>query len=178
MMDSSLGYGRVTRALHWSMAVLFALQFSSAALHLVAEASVLEKIFWPTHRPVGFTLFLLALVRGSWGLANLRRRPPHDSRLTRIALAGHLSAYGLMIAVPSFALLRAYGNGRGFSFFGQQVVPATGRRTERLTQLGDTLHGELAWCLLLLVGAHATMALVHHFVFRDATLVRMTRGAP
>ena len=86
--DSPSGYGTVARALHWGMAGLFAWQFTSALLRVVAEDTPVEGFFWSTHYSVGFTLWLLVLVRGAWGLANLRRRPRTEGTPGLAAAAG------------------------------------------------------------------------------------------
>lgn len=176
--DSPAGYGAVTRALHWGMAALFAWQFASAILRVVAEDTAIEGFFWSTHYSVGFTLWLLVLVRGVWGLVNLRRRPrPEGSpALAAAARAGHLALYGLMILVPSLAILRAVGGNRGFSVYGLRLVAPGGEPNPLLTAPGNALHGVLGWTLLVLVVGHIVMALYHGHVRGDATLDRMTRG--
>ena len=57
-------------------------------------------------------------IRGS--RQNLQNRPQHQgsAMLRRGATAGHLALYILMIVVPSLAIARAFGNGRGFSAYG------------------------------------------------------------
>jgi cytochrome b561 len=39
------------------------------------------------------------------------------------------------------------------------------------------VHEYLANTLLILAGIHACAALMHHYIFRDRTLVRMVPGA-
>lgn len=176
--DSPAGYGVVTRALHWGMAALFAWQFLGAMLRVAAEDSAMEQFVWSTHYQVGFTLWLLVLVRGAWGLANLRRRPGHAGSPATAAAAklGHLALYGLMVAVPSLALLRAIFSGRGFGVYGIELVAAGGTRVPALMAPANALHGLLGWALLALVIGHVAMALYHAHVRKDPTLARMTRG--
>ncbi|MFT3974422.1 MAG: cytochrome b [Amaricoccus sp.] len=179
LWDSPSGYGSVTRALHWGMAALFAWQFAGALLHLLADKTAIERFFWNTHFSVGFTLWLLVLVRGAWGLANLRRRPAHEgsARMARAAKAGHLALYALMVAVPSLAILRAVGGTRGFTVYGIQLSAPRQAAIPALTAPGNALHSLLGWVLLALVVGHVVMALYHARVRRDGTLERMTRGA-
>lgn len=176
--DSPAGYGIVTRALHWGMAGLFLWQFASALLRVFAEDTGVERLFWSTHYSVGFTLWLLVLVRGVWGLANLHRRPrPEGSpAMARAARAGHLALYGLMIAVPSLAILRAVGGTRGFSVYGVQLAAPREAAVAWLTAPANALHGLLGWALLALIVGHVVMALYHTRIRRDGTLERMTRG--
>jgi cytochrome b561 len=176
--DSPSGYGLVTRLLHWSMAGLFVWQFATAILHLIDEDSaIVDTVFW-SHRATGFLLLLLVFLRGGWGIANLRERPGHRAgALGRAAKLGHLAIYALMILVPALALARAYSTGRGFTWFGMEIIDATGAEVELLKAVTNSLHGPLGWLLLALILGHVAMSLVHHFIFRDGTLQRMARGS-
>lgn len=174
---SPVRYDAFTRYLHWGMAVLFAWQLTSVTLRVTAEDSAIEGFFWSTHTTVGFLLFVLAFMRGAWGLATLGGRPPHRGTLNgRLVAAGHLALYVLMIAVPSLALLRAYGRGKGFSALGVQIMPATGETLPGLVALGNGFHGLLGWTLFTLIAGHIVMVAVHRYYWQDDRLSRMRGG--
>lgn len=176
--DNPSGYGAITRALHWGMAALFAWQFAGAILRVVAEDTGIEGFFWSTHYTVGFTLWLLVLLRGAWGLANLARRPVHEGApiMALAAKLGHLALYLLMFLVPFLAILRAFGGTRGFTVYGVQLAAPGGEAVPALTAPGNALHGLLGWALLALIVGHVAMALYHAHVRKDPTLDRMTKG--
>lgn len=161
------------------MATLFAWQFVGAILRIAAKDSAIAGFFWSTHYSLGFTLWLLVLGRGAWGLANLSRRPRHEGSGASALAAklGHLALYVLMTLVPTLAILRAVGGVRGFSVYGVQLVAPGGEAIPALTAPGNALHGLLGWALLALIVGHVAMALFHTHVRKDATLDRMTRGA-
>lgn len=174
LSDSPARYGLVSRTFHWGMAALFAAQFLSAAAHWgLARDNALREALWSYHGALGTTLFLLVLLRGLWGLANLPRRPAHSGAAGRAAVAGHAAIYGLMVIVPAVRLLAAAGSTRGFSYLGIPVFPA--RETEIAWMLAPAeWHGELGWILALLVLGHIAMAIVwHRLILRDDTLQRM-----
>ncbi|MFG1412054.1 cytochrome b [Xanthobacter sp. VTT E-85241] len=175
--DTQAGYSLISRALHWLMALLFAWQFTSALLHFFADDTAVKAFFWATHASVGFTLYLLSLVRGAWALANWRRRPTHSgSPLERAASMGHLALYSLMIIVPLLAILRAIGNGRGMRVYGLELIAPGGEPNLLLTTPANVAHGVLGWTSLVLTVGHVGMVLLHSVVWRDATLDRMTKG--
>lgn len=180
-LDTPARYGLVSRALHWGMALLFAWQFAGMVVKVTAGRTPLTAFLVGTHASVGALLFLLILLRGAWGLYNLRRRPPHEpGPLGLAARLGHLALYALMLAVPALALLRQYGSGRAFAPFGIPLWPASGERMEALVAPANTAHGLLAWTLLALIGGHIAMVLLHRFLWRDGVLARMAgraRGA-
>lgn len=178
LRDTRQGYGIVSRTLHWAMALLLVMQVTTALLHLLAGDGPAARMLWPWHFQIGFTLWWLVLLRGTWALANYRRRPPHEgSRLqARAATAGHLALYTLMVAVPTLALLRAAGRGRGVRLYGIQWLPEGTPEIPALTVPANLLHGTLGWVLASLVVGHVGFALWHGFVRRDGTLSRMWRG--
>lgn len=165
-----LRYDPVSRALHWSMAALLFWQFASAGAHFLFEDTAIEAFLWPTHKPAGVLLLLLALLRLGWA-ASAGRRPPAVDLGSRI---GHVVLYVLMIVVPTIALIRQYGSGRAFAPFGIPLFAGfEGERIDWTIRLGGALHGELGWLLLLLVLGHVGMAFVHRDAAGRRVLHRM-----
>jgi len=174
LLDTPLRYGLVSRLLHWGMAALFAWQFSGMAIKLLLGRHPVSSFFVGTHASLGALLFLLVLLRGAWGLLNLRRRPPHGPGLLgRAATLGHLAIYALMVAVPALGLLRAYGSGRAFAPFGIPLWGAQRETIPGLVEAGNAAHGELAWVLLAVIAGHVAMVVVHRVVLRHGVLPRM-----
>jgi len=173
-LDNRNGYGLISRAFHWLMAILFLWQFISALLRVFAKDTELYNFFWSAHHQLGFALLILVFLRGLWGLLNISRRPHKHGHAGKLALLGHLVIYGLMFAVPAVAVLRTYGSGRGFSFLGVRIFEQTSVQNAALTAPGNALHGLLGWVLLAAVAGHVLMALFHHFALRDDTLRYMT----
>ncbi|KAF1019289.1 MAG: Cytochrome b561 [Paracidovorax wautersii] len=171
--DTTGRFGRISRWLHWTMALLFLWQFTGMALKEMLGRTPVSAFFVGTHRDVGVLLFTLLLVRAAWGLYNLGRRPPHQPGVIgALAVAGHLALYGLMFIVPSLALLRQYGSGRAFAPFGVPLMGAS-EPVAWMVAPANAAHGLLAWLLLALIVGHVAMVLVHRFVWRDAVARRM-----
>jgi cytochrome b561 len=176
LFDDANGYGLVSRSLHWLMAALFALQFLSAIFHFIDRELPVTQLLWATHYSVGFTLLVLVVLRAVWGLINLGHRPPHGKGLLGLAsLGAHLAIYALMIFIPSVAVLRAYGGGRGMTVYGVQIFQP-GERNEVLVAPAHLLHGPAGWLLLVMVIGHIGMVFVHKYAWREDILGRMTRG--
>lgn len=177
LFDHPDGYGSVSRALHWLMAILFTWQFVSAILHAVDREMPAARFFWSWHMSVGFLLLLAVVLRGAWALINIGRRPPYAASFLGIAARlGHLALYVLMGAVPLLATLRAYGSGRGLSVFGIEVFAGGGERIPALMAPANAAHGLLGWALLILTLGHVAMAIAHTYLWREDTLTRMLRG--
>lgn len=178
--DTPQRYGLVSRALHWGMAAVFAWQFAGMAVKILVGRHPVTAFMVGSHASVGTLLMLLVLLRGAWGLANARRRPRHAPGLMgRLATAGHLLLYALMLVVPSLALLRAAGSGRGLAFFGIPVfAPFEGGPVGWMVAPASAAHGLLAWTLLALVAGHVLMVVVHRWLWRDDVLQRMAGRLP
>lgn len=174
LIDQPDRFGLITRILHWGMALLFAAQFLSALAHwALPRENALRDTLWSYHAALGATLFLLVLLRGIWGLANLPRRPAHSGRVGQAAVAGHAAIYALMIIVPATRLLAAAGSDRGFSYLGLQIFPPRDAEIAWM-QAPSELHGELGWVLALLIFGHIAMAVIwHRLIRRDDILQRM-----
>ena len=178
-LDTPTRYGRISRWLHWGMALLFAWQFIGMGLRIALGRTPLVSFFVGTHASVGLLLLVLVLLRGAWGLANRGRRPPHGCGwLGRAALAGHAALYLLMVVVPLLALVRAYGSGRALVWFNAVPVFAAGPKNEALIAPASLLHGPLAWTLLALVAGHVGMVLLHRWLWRDDVPQRMIGHVP
>ncbi len=176
-MDSPERYGLVSRTLHWAMAYLLIWQlFSILIWKIFGRAEWVKTVtsFGPYHGTVGLLVIVLVAVRSGWALTNRSRRPPHEpGRLGRVALTAHLTFYLLMFVVPALALLRAYGNGKGWSPWGLPLIPKTGVMVDWVVAPARALHRPLAWLLFGLIAFHILAALYHRFVLRDRILHRM-----
>ncbi|MCE8021687.1 cytochrome b [Halomonas sp. MCCC 1A11036] len=152
-------YGRVNRYLHWGMALLLAWQFTTTSVRVLLSDTALDELLWSTHRPTGFLLLALVVVRVAWAFASRASQPPALSAAARL---GHLTLYGLMLVVPSVALLRQYGSGRAFEPFGIPLMPGfEGERIEWMVAAGSLFHGVLGWTLLALIVGHVAMVVWH-----------------
>lgn len=173
-LDTPERYGRVSRAFHWLMAMLFAWQFAGALLYVGIGDTAVTRVVGASHFTLGFTLFLLVLLRGIWGLANIRRRPTHKGRLGRAASIGHGAIYALMIVIPSLALLRQYGTGKPFTPYGIPLMFERDGKIPWMIAPADLLHSWLGFTLMVVVLGHAAMAVVHRLKWKDDVLARMT----
>lgn len=173
LMDTPDRYGLISRMLHWAMAVLIFWQFGIVGAYgLLGQSPLLDRIagFGPSHGVVGLLILGSLAVRVMWRRINARRRPPSPNIMARLL---HGVFYALLFLIPAIALLRSFGNGRGWSHWGIQIVPATGVEVPWMVTLGNMAHGELAWILIALVGGHVVMATYHGLVRKDGLARRM-----
>lgn len=174
--DSPQRYGRISRWLHWSMALLFAWQFAGMIAKVtLGRDAALTGTLSGAHAHIGLLLLALMVVRAIWGLMNMGQRPSNGTGMVGIAAwLGHAGLYVLMLVVPSLAALRMLGNNRPFSWFG--IIPlndGTGEKVEWMVAPASAVHGLLGWALLALIAGHVLMVLVHRWVWKDDVAQRM-----
>jgi cytochrome b561 len=104
--------------------------------------------------------------------------PTQFGRLLEIASrVSHWTLYALLVAVPFVDIVVQLKRGQPLPILGLWDVasPWAADRATARSALG--VHEVLANVLLILAGIHAGAALLHHYAFRDRTLVRMLPGS-
>lgn len=127
------------------------------------------------HKSIGILLFAVMLLRLLWRFSNPKPAAlASHGRLTRLAsAAGHALLYvGLFVLMLSGYLIST-ADGRGIEVFGWFTVPALISGLPQQEDIAGKVHEYLAWALVIFAGVHALAALKHHFIDRDATLLRM-----
>ncbi|MDF3981571.1 cytochrome b [Luteibacter sp. PPL201] len=174
-MTTSPMFHPVARVLHWLMAVMvLAMLFIGAGM----VSTLSEKHTWllAIHKPLGMTVFVLALVRLAFRLTHRAPPLPADLPLWQrfAAHASHWLLYGLMIAMP----LIGWGM---LSAGGYPVSLGEGVRLPSILPADPVLfawlrgaHRYLAWLFFLTFLAHMGAALMHGLIRQDGVLRSMT----
>lgn len=170
VLDTQDRYGAVSRAIHWSMAVLLILMLASDWL-MEAFEGLGESQLMGLHKSIGLLLVGLLLFRLAWRWVN-RGRPAAPSHWQRAARLGHLALYSLMVLIPVSGLLAAWGSGHGVAFFGLPLI-SSGGEIEWLEDAAEETHEVVANLLWLVIGGHVLAALAHQFWLGDRTLQRI-----
>ncbi|WP_193133539.1 cytochrome b561 [Klebsiella grimontii] len=126
------------------------------------------------HVSCGISIFVLMAVRL---LVRLKSPTPPivpkpSPMMTGFAHLGHLVIYLLFIALPAIGMVMMYYRGNPWFAFGLTMPHAA----ESDFELVDTLkvwHELLANTGYFIIGLHALAALMHHYLWKDNTLLRM-----
>ncbi|MBC3335537.1 cytochrome b [Pseudomonas [fluorescens] ATCC 17400] len=176
LRNTSTRYGWVSIVIHWSVAlVVFGLFGLGLWMVGLDYYSMWRKDAPDLHKSIGITLFAVMLVRIVWRL--LSPPPPalaSYSRMTRIGAAfGHAFLYLGLFAVMIAGYLISTADGVGIPVFGLFEIPAVVSGLPDQADVAGLVHLYLAWVLVVFAGLHGVAAFKHHFIDRDATLVRM-----
>lgn len=167
-----LHYDSVARGLHWLIAVLVVAAF---ALGLLVDTfpSSWEDGVVNAHKLIGVSILCLAVLRLVWRAGH---KPPATQPigwlLERLAYAGHVLLYCLMMAVPLIGLAFAAWSGQGIDFGVFSIAPLMVENHAVARQIGE-IHELAAYLLICLASLHALVALWHHFIRKDDVLRRM-----
>lgn len=191
LRNTEYTYGTVAKTFHWLTALLFLCAYVFVYYRQwFTEKNTPENLTaLQLHLSVGITVGVVVILRILWRYSN---RPPElepGSALEHTAAKlGHLALYAVMIIAPITGYL---GTGLATDYFFlfeipkfentalfQMIAETTGQTFKEFEKPIDFIHkdilGEkLIWLLIL---GHAGAALYHHFVKKDRTLIKMTRG--
>ncbi|HLS43371.1 MAG TPA: cytochrome b [Paenalcaligenes sp.] len=173
MSDTRDRYGRLTRWLHWGMALLVIWQFLKLGDRINDGEHWIGQTLVPWHISIGVALLVLALIRVLWAMKQSPNRPQHTGSTAPLVKGGHFLLYVVMLLVPITGALLMVGNGYGLEAFGIQLVAESEAEIAWMANIGS-LHSPIAILFVALVVGHVCAALYHHFVVRDDTLKRMT----
>jgi cytochrome b561 len=170
-------YGALAQLFHWVIVVLVITQF---VLALRAEGlSPIKKIgVLATHKSIGITILVLAVLRLAWRLFNLV--PPQPRGMPRWQeLAAHVShflLYALLFITPVLGWLMSSARAFSVSWFGLFTLPDFIEPNKAAFERLKDWHEAMAFTLAAIALIHLAAALKHHFYDRDDVLRRMLPG--
>ena len=183
LLNSTHGYGWLTKLLHWLIALLFALQYVSATIMIrtAADATTLgigQAAYYDWHKSLGLVALVLAIAR----LVNRRagELPPWAPTLTpleqKLIHRAEQLLYAAMLVMPLSGLAYVMAGGYGVRLFGVADLPNFIAVSPGVAATARWLHVASAILLLLPLGAHLALVLAHQFGLRDRLLERMLPG--
>jgi cytochrome b561 len=178
LTNSPSRYGAVPQSVHWLTAVFVVVGWLIGQFGDVLPKGSARDTGLLVHMGLGQCVIVLLVFRVIWRLAN-PPPPPEKTPLGRlleiVAQVSHVTLYALLITVPFLGIIVQLKRAGELPLFGLWPLPSPVDRATSRTIL--SLHGTLADALLILAFVHASAALVlHHWIWRDRTLVRMLPG--
>ncbi|MCB5944640.1 cytochrome b [Acidocella sp. KAb 2-4] len=173
---SATRHDGLTIALHWLTAALVVLQF------LLAETwdffpKPARHLMIVGHISFGLVLAAVFGARLLWRATPGRRHfndgPDLASRAARLM---HRLLYLLLGAEIILGVFTRWTDNHPLTLFGLLIPSPFGTFSKVTGEWVDQIHDITAWSIIILAGAHAAMALVHHYLMRDDVLRRMMPG--
>ena len=175
MQNTRPPFDAFTIALHWTTVLIVLALLGSGLLHGLIEQRSWAGALLRVHRSLGVTVWTLSLIRLGWRFTGAQF-PEFPSSMTRMhRLGARLSEYTLYVLLllqPITGFGQSIWRGRAVEVFAWSIPPLVPKDLA-LAGIFREAHEIGAWCMIVLVGLHATAALVHHFVLRDDVLETM-----
>lgn len=173
--EGSAKYGSLMISLHWLMLLLIVAVYACIELReLYPRGSGIREALKTWHYMLGLAIFALVwlrlVARFAGPVPAIIPQPPRWQQL--VANLTELAIYVFMIAMPLLGWLILSGENQPVPFFGIQL-PALIGENKALAHQFEEIHETVGNVGYFLIGLHAAAALVHHYVHRDNTLVRM-----
>ena len=180
LSNSTKGYGAIPQALHWLTVFLVALAWALGTFGDVLPKGGPRESGLFVHICAGIVILCLLVARLTWRLVD--PPPPPEATefgnwmgrwldpVTRIA---HFSLYALLVAVPVAGIVLQFARGDALPLLGFAEIASPWPKDRAFAHNVKEVHEILAHALVVLAAFHAAAALIHHWIFRDRTLVRM-----
>lgn len=168
-----LRYDPITQSLHWIIAVAVIATYAIGLIREDLPKGDFRNWLLSFHMSLGLLIAGLTVVRLGWRGFNPAPPALTGPAATLAARLGHLVLYLALFAIPLIGLAAAWSKGRTVGVFGLVVLPSPLPLDKPFAEQLEEFHGLAAHVLVILAGAHALVAIVHQFVFKDGTLGRM-----
>lgn len=164
-------YDRMTIALHWTTAALVAALWILGQTADLFPRGPMRTGMWSVHVTLGLALAAVLVARLAWRVGPGKALPAADPGLLHLIAKGtHYLLYLLLALAVGLGIANAFV--RGFSLFGLWSLPQIGDAA--LRRPINELHELAANAIMVVALIHAGAALVHHYLWRDGVLQRMT----
>lgn len=174
------GYGAVARSLHWLTVVLVAVAWALGTFDDVLPKGAARAAGLFVHISAGTAILAAVAVRLLWRMVDAPPRPePTTLGMwgSTAAKVAHVALYVLLVAVPIAGIVLQFARGEALPLFGLGEIASPWAADRAYARSVKEVHEVLADVLVALAAVHAVAALVHHWVFRDRTLLRMLPDA-
>jgi cytochrome b561 len=183
ILNSTRGYGALTKLFHWLIVFLFVFQYLSATIMLrtpdaATTLGVGQDTYFNWHKSLGLVALAVAVVR----LANrsVGQLPPWAPTLTTleqiIIHRVERLLYAAMFIMPLSGFLYVMAGGYGVVLFGLFELPNPIPASAVIASIAKWVHVASAMLLLLPLGTHLGLVLGHHFGLKDRLIDRILPG--
>lgn len=180
LMNSNAGYGGLTKAFHWAIVVLFALQYVGGNIMTSIDfnssyAGISTNAYYNWHKSLGLVALVIAVLR----IINrqMGQLPPWAPTLSKGERAfvhrAEQVLYLAMFVMPVTGWLYVMWGNYGVNLFGVWEMPRPLPRSDTLRDIAKWAHIGAGWVLLLAIIGHVGLVLRHQLLKRDGLLKRM-----
>jgi len=174
LVNTKQKFGSLTKLLHWTLFVLFVIQYFLAYRRGYFPDKSPEKLqYILLHKSIGVIALGVALMMVIW--RHLGKRPSLQNvnfMEKCLAKVTHLSLYIVALLLPLSGIGMSLFSGRSITIIKGISLPAL-TKNPTLAKILYTTHVTTTYAAIALVSLHVFAALYHHFIRKDRVLKRM-----
>jgi cytochrome b561 len=172
-MNTKKTYGAVAKSLHWTIFILVLIMIIGGfCLGYVPKEY--KNVIYNLHKLTGLIILALMMVRLVWALINVKPALPAPTPAWQCYAERvvHGLLYLIIIAMPVAGWIGSSAARKG-PHIGNINLNLPVPESKAVTEAAFEMHELIAFAIIFLVSLHVAAALYHHFVKRDAILLRM-----
>jgi cytochrome b561 len=172
------GYSLTARVLHWVTAVIVIGMIPVGIYMANASPGPMQDFLYDLHRSFGVVLLPIVLARLAYRFTHPPPPLPTDIPAVQRGAAHvvHYALYALLIVQPIVGWIATSAYRAPILVFWTFTLPPIWPEDRAFSERMFVVHKALGIAIAVLALMHIAAALYHHFVRRDATLMRMLRG--
>lgn len=174
-LNTSQRYGSISIILHWFILLLILPQVILAFYANMEPVGLTKFILLSRHKTLGILILMVTLLRIVWRFVSPPPAFPESMSSVEqtVARLTHVSIYLILIALPVVGWFLSSAANISINFFDLFILPDLIEPNKSAVEPLKRLHLTLAIGFALLLFAHISAALWHHFARKDAVLQRM-----
>jgi cytochrome b561 len=166
-------YGSVAKFFHWLIFILVTIMLIVGFTMDGIANPALKGLVFNIHKLTGVSVLMLMILRALWAATNPKPELFAANLIQRLAeRIGHFILYALLIIMPLSGWVAVSAAGRPPKL-GDMALQLPIPQSKALVKQAFTLHGLLAYVIIVFVILHIFAALYHHFIKKDEVLKRM-----
>lgn len=170
-----MGYDRITRILHWLMAVLVLVMIPAGLVMTNTENRALQDTLFIFHKNTGALLLVLLVIRLSWRVTHAAPPLPDTMPAAQkvAAKTSHFALYFLLFVMAISGYVRVRAGGFPVEMLDAIGMPSFVPRDEALAETAKSIHATAKFTLIFFIGLHVAAATWHGLIRRDGVFSRM-----
>lgn len=171
-------FGLLTKLLHWSIFILFVIQYYLVYRREYFSKEMPEKLqYILLHKSLGVVVLTLAVLMLFWSHLGKHPSPPKASKIKLvISKLTHMFLYLSMLVMPLSGIFMSVSSGRAVSVFNWFKIPLFLPENKALAEKIYYVHIYASYVVIGLVSLHVLGALYNHYIAKNNVLKRMTIG--
>lgn len=167
-------FGTIAKLIHWTMAAgIIGMLVLGFVMKSLPPSPVKWEVYYVIHKSIGVVLLGLLAFRLVWRLSNPKPIVTVQGRLKIFARLSVYVLYAIMFVMIISGYIMSDAGNHPIRLFNKISLPLIFPTNAELSSFALKMHTITAYSLVGIIAVHMLASLYHHFILKDAVLVRM-----